>query len=479
MSAEMLRKVFYSQDLDDNVLRIHIKNYSQSFASIDADKLTRYLAETETDKIDWIYVYQLYALLPSAPQMRECLIQFLVRLLSFVAKSEEQCHWLHQQEAYYQFLLHPIELSNLLNICLRKKIPTEPSEWLEKAKDKLSDWLPIEWLYADPEFYPLVLTLSDAILVQDKTLTDVVARLLNNKLFANLLDHQEFLQNRFFELVHQSCDEIEHQIGAEEADIFYTLIREFISTKCYYDSKGQAREKLLLLADAVAEYNPLFKIIPLRHYGRLIEIAFVQSSGINNRLPLCPVSFTPLRLNARGIWQTAYPDTQVKYQLKCGAIQPWYDPDLHLTSELVVLHQQLIRFWYLPGIVELATAKAAEECGWTVTKWPHRDETDLLLSHPKATRQVAIDGKDRSSPFELGQSFEGFKRFSDPERYRCLIVVPDYRLNQPDYRDNFHLAAKRSGNKWTMLSLSELRLWLNNPEKFAGVYCPLAEEITK
>lgn len=100
---------------------------------------------------------------------------------------------------------------------------------------------------------------------------------------------------------------------------------------------------------------------------------------------------------------------------------------------LLRLKRSFRRFITYPGLAELRLTNKLRQFGLGVDLWPHFDRYDLHVSLPDGSAW-AVDVKDWSSPFLLGEAISKETFVPSDDYTRFLFVIPMHRLKaQKDY----------------------------------------------
>ncbi len=416
-----------------------------------------------SNDLDWNTIYEQLDEWVTPPAIRALLMQYLSGFFSFIAQSNTQgLTWLTQPKQRFFQLQSPSEKAAALNLFLKKYLSGDPSCWLKTAESPLGDWLPLKLLTAAPNgLSELIPALSNALLIEDGLIQsdlDYLMNLPSIKFFSNTRDQ---IENDLFNILQSQCNELsEGKMETSFIENYYSQVRLFFSTFTVFVD-WHAADKALL--DCLVDENPLLRVIPAEYRRKLLDRALIQVPHNKKPLALCPYSKIPLFKNQFNQWQTLCNDPDIKKKIEISVSAPHFDDSFENLSEYFSIHPEIIRDWYIPGQLELQIATAARSAGWKVTLWPKRDQIDVLCEHPDCTFSLAIDGKDWKNSYLLGRSFSNFKSFSDAENFICLIVVPDYRLNQPQYRERFEGGQAQKGNKFRLIDLTTFTQLVKKP----------------
>ena len=208
----------------------------------------------------------------------------------------------------------------------------------------------------------------------------------------------------------------------------YAAFRSFIITHPVIDNAITALATAPILT-SVEKINQILDAF----YQRVPKALCVGSC-----LPICKTSGTILRRQREG-FHTEHRDPQAIIRAKSGDhdTHPWRDTTMQL-------RRPFRRYWCLPGLAEIALARALGDAGWNCAPWPHFDLIDLAAISPDGTRRIAVDVKDYLSPIVLAARFGGFKQYADT--HECCLVIPDYLPRVvSDYERRFDAARSALG----------------------------------
>ena len=412
---------------------------------------------------NWSIVLDELGRFPEPPAIRQSLMRYLTGILAFMRRSGDPCgDWLPDPSKAYLMMQRPAENAAWLNLFLKKPLPEIPAVWTNSATLPLSEWLPLEFLVGGGNgLEELIPVLSHVLLVENQQLQpdlDYLLRLPIIQGFSNLRDQVE---EEVYQTLQAQCDALSSEgLTAEQVEHYYTQVRLFFSSNPVFTSWQDAD---CALKASLLDGDLALIVVPAEYRRRLLNKALVQVPHGGSKLALCPSTGAPLWRNSQHQWQTVCRDPQIKQKVAAEILLPKMDESYINLTDYYQLHPQIIRDWFLPGQLELKIAEAAEESGWTVTLWPKRDQVDVLCKHPDSRLSLVIDGKDWRNAYLLGRSFKGFKSYSDPSLYLGLVVVPDYQLAQPKYKERFRGGQAHQGLKTPLLDLKTFRKLVKQP----------------
>lgn len=427
---------------------------AQLASPLDAD-----LTDQDQVNTNWsVVLAELTLLFPEPPALREALLRYLSGVLAFLKKAADPCgEWLHSAHQTYRLLESPAEQAAFLNLFLEKPVPTHPCAWLKAASTPLGDWLPLALLSGGSEEMTSLATvlLAGAQLIENQQLQPDLDYLLGHACIARFTNQYDQVEQDLYHTLQQQCDALANLgLNSEHLACYYSQVRLFFSTRGVFTTwheADQALKELIELGDVS------LVVVPSSYRQDLLRHALTQVTHHGGPLALCETTGLPLWQDGEQRWQTVSRDPVVRQQVASGSLPPLMDNNYVGLSHYCQLHPQVIRDWYLPGQLELAIADAARAAGWTVTLWPKRDQVDVLCEHPDASLALAIDGKDWRNGYLLGRSFDGFKSYEDGARYLGLVVVPDYQLIRPRYREQFMGGQAYQRRQARLLDVSEFR----------------------
>ncbi|MCG7548796.1 hypothetical protein [Pseudoalteromonas sp. Of7M-16] len=420
--------------------------------------------ELKTD-INWSIVLHELSRFPAPPEMRHSLMRYLTGILAFMRRATEPCgDWLPEPSNAYLMMQRPAENASWLNLFLKKPLPETPEKWTNAASLPLGEWIPFELLSGDEKgLAELIPVFSHALLIDNQELQPDLDYLLRLPLIQEISNLRDQIEEEIYQTLQAQCDSLcSEGLTTEQIEHYYTQVRFFFSSQPVFTSWQQADNALkayLLDGDAA------LMVVPAEYRRRLLNKALVQVPHDGKKLPLCPSTGIPLWKDYQHQWQTISRDPQIRQKVTAEILLPIMDEAYINLTNYYQLHPQIIRDWYLPGQLELKIAEVAEKAGWIVTLWPKRDQVDVLCKHPESSLSLAIDGKDWRNAYLLGRSFNGFKSYSDPSQYLGLVVVPDYQLAQPKYKERFRGGQIHQGVKTLMVDLKTFSKLVEEPAK--------------
>ncbi|HBC3855495.1 TPA: hypothetical protein KD866_000854 [Vibrio parahaemolyticus] len=426
-----------------------------------SDPLFTQLAEPKNT--NWSVVVDELRRFPEPPTMRQALMRYLSGVLAFMRRSADQCgDWLSDPAKAYLMMERPAENAAWLNLFLEKPIPATPAEWVFAASSPMGDWLPLSLLIGGSKgLAELIPVLSHAQLVENQQIQPDLDYLLRQPVIQGFSNLRDQVEEEIYQDLQAQCDAlISEGLSIEQIEQYYTQVRLFFSTRPVFTTWQEADDalKACLLDGDIA-----LMVVPAEYRRRLLNKALIQVPNDGRALPLCPCTGVPLWRDSQQQWQTVSRDPQVRQKVAAGILSPKMDEAYIERTDYYQLHPQIIRDWYLPGQLELQIAEAARKAGWKVTLWPKRDQVDVLCEHPDSGLILVIDGKDWRNAYLLGRSFTGFKSYSDPSLYLGLVVVPDYQLAQPKYRERFEGGQAHQGQQARLLDLRAFHQIVRNP----------------
>lgn len=447
---------------EPNELRDLCRKFVSSLALEPNSSLVKQL-DSEAD-IDWSIVLNELNQFPPPPEMRLSLMRYLTSILAFTRRAGEPCgDWLHETSNAYLMVQRPAEIAAWLNLFLNRPLPQTPESWTLTASSPLGEWIPFMLLYGDEKgLADLIPAMSHALLIDNQQLQEDLDYLLRLPLLQQFSNLRDQVEEDLYKTLQDQCDALSNEeLETEQIEHYYTQVRLFFSTQPVFTSWEQADNAL---RSTLIEGDVALMVVPAEYRRSLLNKALVQAPHNGEKLYRCPSTRIPLWKNSEQQWQTACRDPLVRQKVTAEILLPIKDKAYVGLTDYYQLHPQVIRDWYLPGQLELEIAEIAESAGWTVTLWPKRDQIDVLCTHPKSALALAIDGKDYRNGYLLGLSFNGFKSYSDPSKYLGLVVVPDYRLNQPKYKENFRGGQAHQATIAPIVGLRAFRKLVKKPE---------------
>lgn len=447
-----------------NALLDALTTYSEQLEPEMTADLKRWLQDNGSDfevKCNDLRLQEILGNLPAADALRQWLVQYLTAIIAYLARSEEPCGgWIKNDLTHYRLLVRPFELAEMLNQCLNTALPASPQNIMNAAQKTMADWLPLDLLTADKLYGPLVEELKSTIAVERNALTIDLECLINEPVLKDEAALHEVAQLRLYRQLNKQCDEIQQTIDASAAEHYYALVRYFFSKYAYFYDNASASKAFKEFKQHRAQTQPKLELITDSYINDLLKSAYIPWQPPQRTLMLCPHTNIPMdKLNNR--WQSPNTDPVTQRSLDDGDLLPVVDSHYDGRATILRLHPQLLRYWYLPGQLELTVADMAIKHGWHVDFWPKRDEIDLLLTHPKQPLSLAIDAKDHRNARLLGRTFDGFKSFNVPDKYQGFIVVPDYRWT-PAYKADYRAGANSSGCSAEIMPLAEFAQMLQS-----------------
>ncbi|EPH6196985.1 hypothetical protein ACS3CU_003245 [Vibrio parahaemolyticus] len=450
---------FNTEDLDD--LRDKCRDFLIPLGLSSDDPLLKEL--NKHTNTNWSVVVDGLRRFPEPPSMRQALMRYLTGILAFIRRSGDPCgDWLSDPAKAYLMMERPAENAAWLNLFLDKQLPATPSAWLSAASLPLGEWLPLSLLSGDAKgLAELVPVLSYALLVENQQIQPDLDYMLRQPMIQGFSNLRDQVEEDIYQDLQAQCDALSSEgLTAEQIEHYYTQVRLFFSSRPVFATWPEADDAL---KSCLLDGDLALIVVPAEYRRRLLNKALIQVPHDGGELALCPCTGIPLWRDEQQQWQTASRDPLIRQKVAAGILSPKMDETYVELTDYYQLHPQIIRDWYLPGQLELQIAEAAEKSGWTVTLWPKRDQIDVLCEHPDSSLSLAIDGKDWRNAYLLGRSFTGFKSYSEPSLYLGLVVVPDYQLAQPKYRERFMGGQAHQARQPRLLDLTTFRQLVKQP----------------
>lgn len=435
--------------------------FLEPFGLLPNDPLLKHLEKQSS--INWKAVLVGFSCFPDPPNIRLSLMRYITGVLSFMRRATEPCgNWLIDPAKSYLMMERPAENAAWLNLFLDKPLPATPAEWITAAESEMGEWLPLNLLSGGSQsLTELIPILSGARLIENQQIQEDLDYVLRQPVIQGFSNLRDQVESEVYHTLQAQCDELKGLgLSVEQSEYYYTQVRLFFSSQPLFVTWQEADE---VLRSRLLEGDPGLITVPAEFRRRLLDKALIQEPHDGSELALCPCTGLPLWKNEKQQWQTASRDPEIQQKVSAGILLPKLDEKFIKRTAYYRLHSQIIRDWYLPGQLELQIAEIAEKNGWSVILWPKRDQLDVLCEHPDSSLSLVIDGKDWKNAYLLGRSFMGFKSYSDRSRYLGLVVVPNYQLVQPKYRERFMAGLAHQGNKAWLLNLTEFRKLIEEP----------------
>lgn len=446
---------------DEDDLREACFTFLKPFGLIPTDPLLKQLEKKSNT--DWKAVLTGFNRFPDPPDVRQSLMRYITGVLSFMRRVAEPCgNWLIDSASSYLMMERPAENAAWLNLFLDRPLPATPVGWITAAESEMGEWLPLNLLSgASQSLSELIPILSGARLIENQQILEDLDYVLSRPAIQGFSNLRDQVESDLYHTLQGQCDELKSLgLSVEQIEHYYTQVRFFFSSQPIFVTWQEADE---ILRSYLLEGDVALITVPVEFRRRLLDKALIRDPHDGSELALCPCTGLPLWKNEKQQWQTVSRDPEIRQKVSSGILLPRLEEKYLKRPDYYRLHSQIIRDWYLPGQLELQIAEMAEKKGWSVTLWPKRDQVDVLCEHPDSSLSLAIDGKDWRNAYLLGRSFMGFKSYSDKSRYLGLVVVPDYQLVQPEYRERFMAGLAHQDKKAWLLNLTEFRKLIEEP----------------